>query len=507
MDEAGYLWLRDHYQLDIVQPSPIVTKLGPTRTIKVYDGVEHRVYPENLRPAATLAAHLTFALKHEGVDLEFLARLFAVVPATEIEAWVLSEPSGQYARRAGFFYEWLTGRELRVPKTEVGNYHDALDSELELTNENPINVTRWRIRDNLLGSPRFCPQVRLTAEVKKARLYDVAEKVRELESTFGSDLLTRSAMWLSLKESRASFTIENEGDQEDRIRRFARVIGDRTGAGANPLQQQELLDLQLEILGPNATHYGLRLSPIYIGERERYYERVHYIGPHWDDYPSMLDGLRFLVQKTVGVAPVVRAALVSFGFVYIHPLVDGNGRVSRFLINDLLRRDGALPAPYILPVSAAMQDKGFRPRNYDHTLEIFSRQLMNEYRDAWRFGPTHVGADGVEYNIEFSAYREANPAWRYPNYTGHVEYLGAVLSHTIEHEMRVEAEFLQKLFKARDAVKNIMDGPNEVIDRVIRAIRENQGQVSGKLRRDVPRLEDGALAARVVETIRESFPW
>ena len=132
---------------------------------------------------------------------------------------------------------------------------------------------------------------------------------------------------------------------------------------------------------------------------------------------------------------------------------------------------------------------------------------MNEYRDAWRFGPTHVGADGVEYNIEFSAYREANPAWRYPNYTGHVEYLGAVLSHTIEHEMRVEAEFLQKLFKARDAVKNIMDGPNEVIDRVIRAIRENQGQVSGKLRRDVPRLEDGALAARVVETIRESFPW
>lgn len=506
-NQAGYLWLRSRYQLATVQPSPVVSRIGPTRSIRVYDGVEHRVYPENLRPDATLAAHLTFALKHEGVDLEFLARLFAAVRREEMESWIRSEPSGQYARRAGFFYEWLTGTELRVPNTVVGNYQDALDPELEVTNEAPINVTRWRIRDNLLGGPRFCPQVRLTDGVKQARRYDVGSKVRELESSFGSDLLTRSAMWLSLKESRASFTIENEGDKEDRIRRFARVIGDRTGVGENPLQEPELLDLQREILGPNATHYGLRQSPIYIGERERDYERVHYIAPHWDDYPAMVEGLRYLEQKTARVASVIRAALVSFGFVYIHPLVDGNGRVSRFLINDLLRRDGALPAPYILPVSAAMQDKGFRPRNYDHTLELFSRKLLANYTDAWRFGQSHVGADGVEYNIEFDAYANALPAWRYPDYTGHVEFMGSVLSHTIEREMRVEAEFLQQLFRARDAVKDVMDGPNEVIDRVIRSIRDNQGEVSGKLRREIPQLEDAVFAERVVNAIRESFPW
>lgn len=33
------------------------------------------------------------------------------------------------------------------------------------------------------------------------------------------------------------------------------------------------------------------------------------------------------------------SAVASFGFVYIHPLADGNGRVHRFLINDVLRRD------------------------------------------------------------------------------------------------------------------------------------------------------------------------
>ena len=42
---------------------------------------------------------------------------------------------------------------------------------------------------------------------------------------------------------------------------------------------------------------------------------------------------------------MARAGIISFGFVYIHPMVDGNGRISRFLINDVLRRDGAVPTP------------------------------------------------------------------------------------------------------------------------------------------------------------------
>ncbi|MCW5238563.1 hypothetical protein D5047_20880 [Verminephrobacter eiseniae] len=53
---------------------------------------------------------MTFTPKHEGVHLEFLARLFGVVPANEIEDWIAAEPTGQYARRAGFFYA-LTDRQ------------------------------------------------------------------------------------------------------------------------------------------------------------------------------------------------------------------------------------------------------------------------------------------------------------------------------------------------------------------------------------------------------------
>ena len=48
----------------------------------------------------------------------------------------------------------------------------------------------------------------------------------------------------------------------------------------------------------------------------------------------------------------MRSAMLAFGFVTIHPLADGNGRVHRFLINDVLRRDGVVQEPVIVPVSA-----------------------------------------------------------------------------------------------------------------------------------------------------------
>ena len=107
---------------------------------------------------------------------------------------------------------------------------------------------------------------------------------------------------------------------------------------------------------------------------------MHYIGPHWDDVPSILTGLRELLKRTAGLSSVARAALVSFGFVYLHPMIDGNGRISRFLINDVLRRDGALPVPYIVPISAILQRPDLRPLSDDGALELLSRPLMQQYR-------------------------------------------------------------------------------------------------------------------------------
>ncbi|MCP6324382.1 Fic family protein, partial [Klebsiella pneumoniae] len=69
---------------------------------------------------------------------------------------------------------------------------------------------------------------------------------------------------------------------------------------------------------------------------------VHYIAPPFEQVVNMLAGLQSFFDVTQGQPSIMRAAVLSFAFVYIHPLADGNGRVHRFLVNDLLYRDGIL---------------------------------------------------------------------------------------------------------------------------------------------------------------------
>ncbi len=58
-----------------------------------------------------------------------------------------------------------------------------------------------------------------------------------------------------------------------------------------------------------------------------------------------------------GVSAVIHAAAVAYGFVFLHPFEDGNGRIHRFLIHNILARHGFTPAGIIFPVSASMLKK------------------------------------------------------------------------------------------------------------------------------------------------------
>ena len=508
MDWIGYRWLIERHSLSVTQARPIETAVGSMRSRVREGGTELRTVLEQLRPPPTLVGNLTFALKHEGVHLETLSRLFAVAPVAELEEWIRAEPTGQYTRRAGYFYEWLTGRRLDVPDTGRGNYIDAVDPERELTIQRPSNNSRWRVRQNQLGSAAFCPQVYLTPETTRALALDIRERIARLEGQFSADLIRKSAVWLTIKESRSSFAIEHEEDKKDRVQRFATVIEQRTGQSAEPLSIAELEVLQREILGANALHYGLRRSPVFVGETDRFgQERVHYIAPHWNDVPSILSGLGDLIRRTAGLSSVARAALVSFGFVYLHPMVDGNGRISRFLINDILRRDGAVPDPYIVPISACLQRSDVRPLNYDGALELFSKPLMQQYQSAWSFGPSERGDDGVIYTLKFDRYEDAMHAWRYPDLTRHVVFLSDALQITIDQDMHAEALYMQQHGAARVRLKNIIEGPDAALDRIIRSVRESRGILSGKLRSEYPMLDREEIGADVVRAIREEFPW
>ncbi|MDY7574993.1 hypothetical protein RGU77_11975 [Actimicrobium sp. CCI2.3] len=70
-------------------------------------------------------------------------------------------------------------------------------------------------------------------------------------------------------------------------------------------------------------------------------------------------------------------------------------RISRFLVNDILRRDNAVPAPYILPISATITHTPSARAGYDQALDRFSRPLMARYKSDYRFGNEQLLADGI----------------------------------------------------------------------------------------------------------------
>ena len=510
LDPIGAAWLVVRYGIDLVMPLAVQSRIGGRRKTELTNGIGAETFVESMRPSANLRGHLTFHLKHEVPHLEMLSRLFERVDPDELVAWIEDEPSGQYARKAGFLYEWLTGRQLNVAIAMAGPYVNVLD-ERKLVAASPdrsLANRRWRVRDNLPGSPAFCPMVRKTREWHQAVAVDLPRLLADLALEFGEDLLLRSAVWMTLRESKSSFAIEGEADQLDRIQRFADVLARRTGQGELPLGNPSLAQLQAEILGRLTTlqEFGLRQSPLFVGEVVRYQEVIHYVAPPADDVQAMLDGLAVFWERTQGQSSVLRSAVIAFGFVYIHPLADGNGRVHRFLVNDVLRRDGIMKEPMILPVSSLITRNPAEQRAYDQLLDTVSGPLMRALVGTYAFAPAQTTyPDGIGSNFEFEGHAIAKPVWRYLDLTAHVVYLADLLARTIRDDMREQSQYLQRHGQARAAIKDIVEMPDMQADRIIRSVEENKGKLSNVLAKEMPLLAEPGLWEAIVKALALVF--
>lgn len=502
---VGFGWLAEKLGIQTAQPLRTLSYIGKTRSETQTNNQVLRVFPAAYQPEDTFAGHFEFGLKYEEIHLEFLSRLFSRIDPRDLETWVNAEPTGQYARRAGFLFEWISGRVLEVPDRPAGNYVDALPSDHYVTRTEPLRNRRWRVNDNLPGTPAFCPLVRRTAELVAAADFDTKAELEKLDLEFGADVLMRSASWLTLKESQASFLIEREADKSDRIKRFANVIAEHSGRIPNPLDLPSLETLQQGILGDNALRKGLRRSPIFVGQETMYQNIVHYVAPRYEDTTDMLRGLQEFEIATRKASPLVRAAVIAFAFVYIHPMRDGNGRIHRFLINDTLQRDEAIPAGVILPISATITNSTRERADYDRVLESFSKPFMERYGAACRFGAQYDAEDGTPTNFYFDDYAEATHAWRFPDLTGHAIYTAAIVAKTITREMANEARILVRFDRATSRLKDVVEMPNFDAARIIRSVKDNQWRVSNKLRGEYPFLEEEIMLLRVTEAIQSAF--
>ena len=529
---CGGLWLATQFNAEPFGGLTVRSYIGTNRRTSEAGGRVTETYPPQMNPGESAAEHLNFHIRHEPVNLELLARVFEASGPQFVQDWVNSKPTSQYARRGAFLYEFLTGEELVVPAGVRGNYVPALDDSKNLASQLLFEKNRdpkWKVINNMPGTRFFCPALPLTKELIRASEYDISKHYEEIIAEFGIELLARSASWLTTRESTASFAIEKEVGEANRIQRFAQVIATWTGHDVPPSQRtddagdigpaskgilsdQRLASLQKAILGDSAfiTHHGSRKSPVFLGQKSHYSQVVHYLAPPAEDVAAMLEGIETFLDRTRHQSPVLRAAIASFGFVYVHPLSDGNGRVHRFLINDILRRDGATTEDIILPVSVAINDDPTSRREYDQVLDTISAPLMGEIRADISFSSSpQTYPDGVKSDLVFGDNDRARPTWRYGNYVPHVIYMAKVIDTTIVHHMRDEAIYLRNHDNARLAIKEICEMPDSTADRIIRSVTENQAEkVGNKLRREYPDVTDDvwdafAKAVRAAFKVRE----
>ena len=175
----GHMWLRAAFAPQ--SPPPYVESylVAGARRTEVIAGRIVEFYPRSYATGDDVIANLRFALRYEPLDLGVLAATFVAIDAEVVAAWVRTEPSGSYARRAWFFYEYLTGERLEVPDAAAGNYVEALDAQKHVAGARR-NSSRHRVIDNLLGTPNLCPTVRRTAKLEGQIGVHIDAEAREI---------------------------------------------------------------------------------------------------------------------------------------------------------------------------------------------------------------------------------------------------------------------------------------------------------------------------------------
>jgi hypothetical protein len=480
---AGYAALIDAYGLAAPLPRTL-SGIGSRHRITEAEG--WRIYTPRHAPEASLEGHLTFALKYEGLDLAVLKRLFLAVRPEEIKELVRARPTGLYARRIWFLYEWLLGRELDLPAADKVSYVDAVDTDLQYAGAGK-NSPRHRVRDNMPGTPEFCPLVFRTAALDEFIAQDLKERARAVVSAVPKDLLARTAAFLLLKDSKSSYVIEGERPPQDRIQRWGRVIGE---AGRAPLDETELLRLQRIVIGDERfVKLGLREEGGFVGEHDRDTQRPipDHISARPEDLPSLIKGLiDFDHTAETELDPVIAAAVLAFGFVYIHPFEDANGRIHRYLMHHVLARRGFNPPGVHFPVSAAILD---RINEYRQVLETYSARLLPLVQ--WELtekGNVHILNDTGDFYGFFDA-------------TPHSEFLYACVLQTIDHDLPNEARFLRNFDQFRAGVENLVDMPERTLNNVFGFLRQNGGKLSKRAREN----EFAELTADEISRIEELY--
>jgi hypothetical protein len=485
---AGYSALIEKYDLKVPKPDWL-SAIGEKH--KLYEKGEWRVFTPRHAPEDSLAGQLVFALKHEGIELLVLKALFTQIAPKEIVTIVNHEPTGAYSRRIWFLYEWLLADEVDLPDAGQLNFVSLVNEKLQYAGVSERSK-RHRVNNNLPGRRGFCPMIRRTSELDRYISSDLANiAVKNIGKT-RADLLSRAAAFLELKDSKASFEIEGESPPHHRLMRWGKIIGE---SGKRPLDLDELERLQSIVIQDNRFSMpGLRNEGGFLGEHDRATRMPipNHISAKPNDLLQLIGGLleTCSLLKQTEFDPVLVATLIAFGFLFIHPFEDGNGRLHRYLIHHILAEMKFVPGRLVFPISAVIQQ---RIDEYRAVLEAFSKPRL----DLIEWAPTTDG--------NLTVTNDTIDLYRYFDATKQAEFLYACVETTVNETLPAEVKYLERHDRLTSFIKTFIDMPNNKVSLLISFLEQNNGQLSkGKRGKDFAKLT-GAEIEAIEEKYAEVF--
>lgn len=389
-----------------------------------------------------ILSHALFALRHEGLNLQILAEVLPKVPAQEIHAAAALKPNSVSVRRLAYLWERFTGGALEDVHP-AGRYVGLFDPDRYWTAPGERN-RKWRVEFNGLGSFEWCATVEKTEALLAAAERDVLGSAAKWFSQMGDYTADRTLGWAYLSETKNSFALERESVSESKAERFARLL--RHAHERRDLTEEYLCELQNEIVSnPFSQAFSWRTQQNWLGTGGHGVLAVRYVPPSPELLDQLMPGWLSAANALPTLTdPLIAAAVISFGFVYLHPFMDGNGRLSRFLIHQQLGRSGRLAPGQLLPVSVAMQKHEDR---YLRALTAFSAPA----RSAWEV--TQTGNDG-EYECVFKG---SESMYRYWQATEQTEFLFDMAEEALHVHLRQEELYLRRFDRLDAAVNGAFD--------------------------------------------------
>jgi len=227
--------------------------------------------------------------------------------------------------------------------------------------------------------------------------------------------------------------------------------------GQLPLSEQELTSLAQIVLGDGKVLTGYRRQQGFIGELEYISGRPipDHISAKWEDLESLMAGLfqtAEILENDNGYDQVLPATVLAFGFVFIHPFADGNGRLHRYLIQHMLHRKGFVPKGQVIPVSEVILSRIF---DYRQVLESFSLPRL----------PLIEWEPAADNNVQITS--ATGNLYRYFDSARQAEFLYSCIRQAVELIIPQQIDYLANYDKMKRYLDDFIPMPDRMVSLLV----------------------------------------